>query len=87
MSFKGISINVGAEVTRGPISWNYIYVMFGFALAIESSVIQMVSPLYFPLNIAAFAGISGLTVYLFLFSGRFQNMLFNLKIRYENKAR
>lgn len=87
MNFEGISIKAGAGVTRGPISWAYFYVMLGFMLAIESNLVQMVTPLYFPFNIAVFLALAALTIYLFLFNGWFQNTLLGLKNWYENKVR
>lgn len=74
-------------VTRGPVSWNYIYVALGFAIAIEGTIIQMITPLIFPWNVIVFAVCSALTFYLFLANGRFQNQILSLKGRYENKPR
>jgi hypothetical protein len=34
-----------AKVTRGPQSWAFFYVTLGFALTIEDTIIQMISPL------------------------------------------
>ena len=87
MHFEGIRIEANATVTRGPVSWTYFYVVLGFLLAIESSLIQMSTPLRFPLNLAAFLAMAALTVYVVLFNGRCQNALLKLKLWYENKAR
>ena len=78
---------IKAVVQRGPESWNFIYVVLGFTLAIECTVISMFEPLKFPLNIFILAVVVILTVWVFLFSGRFQNKLLGLKNSYENKFR
>jgi hypothetical protein len=79
--------SLSAAVTRGPESWNYIYVALGFALTIESTIIPMIEPLKFPCNIIAYAVIGAVTVWLFLFNGRFQNWLIGIKNKYEGAAR
>jgi hypothetical protein len=73
-------------VTRGPESWAYFYVMLGFALAIEGTVVGM-TPLKFPWNVIAYAVIGRLTFWLFRDCAWFQNELIKAKLRYENKAR
>lgn len=82
-----IADSLDATVTRGPVSWNYIYVTLGFAIAIEGTIIQMISPLIFPWNVATFVVLAALTFCLFLFNGRFQNKLIGLKNNYEAKSR
>jgi len=76
-----------ATVKRGPESWAYVYVVLGFALTIESTLVAMVTPLRFPWNILGFAIIAVATWYLFLWSGWFQNKLIWWKNQYENKFR
>jgi hypothetical protein len=78
---------VSMTVKRGPESWTYIYVMLGFALAIEATVITMVEPVKFPWNIAIFVVIAGMTFWLFINNGWFQNKLIGMKHRYEEKGR
>jgi hypothetical protein len=84
-----MEIKVGVTMTtkRGPESWAYIYIMLGFALAIEATVISMIEPLRFPWNIVVFAVVASFTVWLFILNGRFQNKLIALKLAYENKGR
>ena len=86
MDFKGIGIQTDATVTRGPISWSYFYLVFGFALAIEGTVIQM-TPLLFPDNVATFAAVGLATGYLCLWNGKSQNALLRLRNWYETKPR
>ncbi|WP_194460334.1 hypothetical protein [Bradyrhizobium sp. CCBAU 53421] len=74
-----------ATVTRGPESWASIYIALGFTLSIEGTAISMV-PL-FPWNLAAYAAIAAITIFLFLNSGWFQNKLLSWKGKYEQKAR
>ena len=78
---------LGAKVKRGPESWAYIYVALGFALAIEGTIIQMITPLTFPWNILAYAVLSVVTGWLFIRSGRVQDKLIGIKNRYESEAR
>jgi len=82
----GSQVTVDAKVKRGPESWTYIYVVLGFALAIEGTIIQM-TPAQFPWNLIAYTVIGGITFYLFIFSGKFQDKLIGMKNRYESKAR
>lgn len=74
-------------VTRGPDSWAYIYIVLGFAIAIEASVIAQVEPLKFPWNLIAFLLVAGITTWALLTTGWLQNKLIGLKLKYENKAR
>jgi hypothetical protein len=62
-------------------------VALGFALAIEGTIIQMITPLLFPWNILVFVVVGALTFWALLFNGRFQDKLIGLQIGYENKAR
>lgn len=82
-----IKSSVSMGVKRGPESWSYIYVMLGFALTIEGTVIAMITPLSFPWNIIIFGAIGLITFRLFINSGWFQNKLIVMKIKYENKER
>jgi hypothetical protein len=81
----GIKDTLSASVKRGPESWNYIYVMLGFMLAIGGTVISMLP--FGVWNILAYALFAAVAIRLFLFSGWFQNKLITLKMDYENKAR
>lgn len=82
-----MTVTESHTVTRGPTSWAYIYVALGFVVAIEGSVISMVTPLAFPWNIVVYALVAGFSIWLFLANGWFQNKLIGFQIRYENKAR
>lgn len=94
---KTTEINAGAvslqgasatfRVTRGPVSWAYFYIVMGFALSIEGTIVSMITPLVFPCNIAAFAGVAAATVYLCTSSAWFQNILLRIKASYEDKPR
>ena len=75
------------KVKRGPDSWAYIYIALGFLLQIEGSVIQMATPLKFPVNIFVFAVVGVVTFYVFLSSGWLQNKLIGWKTRYEDRYR
>jgi hypothetical protein len=81
------SDRVSATVVRGPDSWTFIYVLLGFALTIEGNFIQMIRPLDYPWNLVVFLAAMLVTVWLFIFSGRFQNWLIGMKIKHETKAR
>jgi len=83
----GTKATVGIAVTRGPESWSYIYITLGFALTIEAGVVSLLRPLYWPHNLIAYAATSAFTVFLWLFSGWFQNKLLGWKSTYESKAR
>jgi predicted membrane channel-forming protein YqfA (hemolysin III family) len=74
-------------VTRGPESWAYIYVAFGFVLAIEGTIIQMLTPLHFPWNLFVYIALGAFTFWLFIHNAWFQNKLIGFKNRYEGKAR
>ena len=39
------------KVKRANESWTYIYVVLGFALSIEGTIIQMFDPIKFPWNV------------------------------------
>jgi hypothetical protein len=90
-----VNINAGstakaeaeATVVRGKQSWDFIYIALGFALAIEGTVIQMITPLAFPWNILLYALAASVTVWVLIFNGRFQNRLMAMKQAYENQAR
>jgi hypothetical protein len=78
---------VDAKVTRGPESWAYIYTVLGFVLAIESTVIGMMTPISFPWNVIAFGALAIFTVWQFIENDQVHNWLIGLKNRYENKPR
>jgi hypothetical protein len=69
-------------VQRGPESWNYIYLIFGLALALEAAIIAFV-PLVFPANLIAFIVIAAVTAYFFIRNERFQNWLLTFKNKSE----
>lgn len=77
--------HLSATVKRGPESWNYIYIMLGFVLAIGGTAISMLP--FGSCNILTYALFAAVAIHLFLFNGWFQNKLIALKISYENKAR
>jgi hypothetical protein len=83
-------IKIGDTLTettvRGRPSWDYFYIMLGFALTIGSTVVSML-PLKFPCNIIAFALFAVLTVWAFIESKWLHNKMISLKNSYENKAR
>lgn len=80
---------VDAEVRRGSESWTYIYVTLGFMLTIgaEKPSAGLITPLAFPRNLIVYSAAGTFTIYLWLFSGWFQNKLIGWKSRYELKAR
>jgi hypothetical protein len=80
-------VTVGTPTTRGSQSWTYIYMALGFALAIEGTIIQMITPLGFPWNLVVYVALGAITFWLFFFCGWFQNKLIGLQISYENKPR
>ncbi|MGB6324939.1 MAG: hypothetical protein WBG11_03955 [Methylocella sp.] len=80
-----IKDSVSTSVKRRPKSWNYIYVMLGFVLAIGGTVISMLP--FGARKILTYALFAAAAIGLFLFNGWFQNKLIALKIAYENKAR
>ncbi len=70
-------------VKRGPESWTFIHIAFGFSLTIESAMISM-APLDWPKN-AIFLGFTFILSYLFFYrSGWFQNKLIGFKSTVEN---
>lgn len=73
-----------AAVRRGDTAWAYFYLTLGFALAIEASVVALITPLRWPTNLVAYAALSLFTVYLWL-NGWFQNKLLGWKARYEQR--
>jgi hypothetical protein len=82
-----LSDKVVGTVVRGPQSWTFIYIILGFSLTIEDNFIQMIRPLEYPWNLVVFLAAMMVTVSLFIVSGRFQNWLIGMKIKYETKAR
>ena len=81
------NVSVSASVRRGAESWTYIYVMLGFALTIEATVVTMIEPLKFPWNLVVYAIIGIITFWLFIDNGWFQNKLISMKLKYEDKSR
>jgi hypothetical protein len=78
---------VSLGVKRGPETWAYIYIVLGFVLTIESTVIGMMTPLTFPWNIVVFVVLAALTTWAFIDCGWLHNKLVGLKNRYENEGR
>jgi len=74
-----------AKVRRGAESWAYIYIVLGFALTIEGTLIDMAW--HYPWNLLTYLIVGALTLWLFLFNGWFQNKLIGIKARYEATAR
>jgi hypothetical protein len=74
-------------VRRDSESSTYIYVVLGFTLAIEGTIIQMIEPLHFPCNLAVYVALGAVTTWLFISSGWFQNKLIGIKNSYESKRR
>jgi len=83
----GQNVGVTMTVKRGPETWAYIYIVLGFLLTIESTVIGMMTPLKFPWNVIVFVIIAAITVWTFIECKWVHNKLVTLKIRYENKER
>lgn len=80
-------LTANAGIIRGPESWTYLYIVFGFALSIEGTIIQMWTPLLFPYNLIFYALVAAVTFWLVILNGRFQTVLFSWKGSYESKAR
>ena len=74
-----------ATVTRGNESWTYIYIILGFTLSIEGTIIGMATR--FPWNLIVYLVMGITTFWLFICSGRFQNRLIGWKQKYEGRAR
>ena len=82
-----LKAEVDVEVRRGSESWTYIYVTLGFMLTIEAGIVALITPLFWPRNLIVYSALCGLTVYLWLFNGWFQNKLIGYKAQYERKPR
>jgi hypothetical protein len=79
------NVSIDAKVRRGPVSWAFIYMTLGFALAIESTVMPMLFD--FPWNIILYIAVGAFTFWLFIGNGQFQNWLIKLKKSYEDRLR
>jgi hypothetical protein len=55
-------------------------------LAIESTVIGMMTPIKFPWNLIVFAALAVITIWLFIDNAWVHNKLMWLKIRYEKQT-
>ena len=75
---------IGHEM-RSPQSWAFIYMALGFTVAIELTMISLLSER--PWNAILCAAAVAFTVYLFVFNGWFQNKLLGIKQWCEGKAR
>jgi hypothetical protein len=81
------NVGVTMSVTRGPETWTYIYIVLGFAIAIEGTIIQMIAPLVYPYSLIVYVALGAFTFWLFIFNGWFQNKLVTMKLSYEKKGR
>lgn len=70
------------EVKRGPESWGWFYLVLGFALQIEATLIAML-PLQWWGNVLIAIAMFVLTFCLFLGSHRFQDVMVRVKNRIE----
>jgi hypothetical protein len=83
-----ISDKVEAETIRGEKSWQFIYIALGFAISIEGTLIQMISPpLTFPSSIILYGAVASVTFYLCICNYRFQNRILRMKRAYEDRSR
>jgi hypothetical protein len=78
---------LSGTIKRGKPAWDYLYIVLGFSLTIESTIVAMMTPIIFPCNILAFLAIAFLTVWAFIESEWLHDKLFKLQNRYENKYR
>ncbi|MGO9845258.1 MAG: hypothetical protein ACLPKT_01245, partial [Methylocella sp.] len=81
-----MSVTESHTVNRGPETWTFIYIVLGFALSIEGTIMRML-PLPFPWNVIAYVILGLVTFRLFINYGPFQNWLVKIKTKYEGKAR
>jgi hypothetical protein len=89
LSAKAATTSIAkAELTirRGQESWNYIYIALGFSLSLEGTIIQLIM-IRWPYNLIIYIVVAIITGYLFLFSGRMQNLLFGIRQKYESAPR
>jgi hypothetical protein len=77
---------VSASVIRGQQSYTFFYIILGFALSVEGSVI-MASPLGFFCNVMLFVIVGALSFYLVLYNGWVHDRLISWKNSYEDKPR
>ncbi len=80
-----VQSHADAKIKRGPEIWTYIYTVLGFALAIEATVITMITPLTFPCNLIVWLVALAGTIRLFLYNGRVHGWLIGWKTDYENR--
>jgi hypothetical protein len=73
------------KTIRGPDSWMFIYMVLGFALSIEGTILQMI-PFQFPYNLFLYVALMAGTFWLFNCNAWFHGKLIGIKGRYENKA-
>ena len=59
------------ETIHGKDGWGFILVALGLALAIEGTLIQMLTSLVFPWNILVDVALAFITLRLLMFCGRF----------------
>jgi hypothetical protein len=82
-----MSDGIEAKVLRGKPSWDFLYIVLGFTLTIESTIVTMIDPLKFPWNVLLYVAIAGLTIRYFYTSGWLHDRLIGLKNKYESIPR
>ena len=75
------------SIIRGQNSWAYFYILLGFLVSIEATLISMLDPMAWYLKIVLFVAVMLGTSWLCLESRRFQNWVIGVKNRYESRAR
>jgi len=82
--FKVTGSSVQMKIKRGDASYAYFYIVLAFFVGFCWTVIQVWDDAR---KVAAIVFITALSIYLFLFSARFQNRLLGLKSWYEDQSR
>ena len=77
---------VDVAIKRNAQSWAYLYIVLGFAVSIEGSIIGML-PFRWPTNVAIYLLSIAATAWLIIDSGWCQNKLIGIKNYYEEKER
>lgn len=81
------SASATATVIRGEKSWTFLYLVAGFAVSTEATVVQMIEPLHWLAREALFAVVAGLTLWQVLASGSMQDRLLRWQATHEGRAR
>jgi hypothetical protein len=88
---RGFAMRIGDQldgrVKRGSEAWAYFYIVLGFVVTLESTVIGMITPLTFPWNILTFLVVAGCTVRAFIQFEWLHHKLIAFKERSESKIR